>query len=88
MKSIVGYLALVLCLVSVGVWADAQSMAVAQDPMVFKKLDIDQDGLVSREEAQSIIGLVQSFETADANQDGQLDPAELANALPKPAAGQ
>ena len=88
MKQLVGMVALALCVVSIGVWAEAEDLAVAQDPMVFKKLDVDQDGLVSRDEAQSIIGLVQSFDSADANQDGQLNPAELADALPKPAAGK
>ncbi len=88
MKQLVGMIALALCVVSIGVWAEAEDLAVAQDPMVFKKLDVDQDGLVSRDEAQSIIGLVQSFDSADANQDGQLNPAELADALPKPAAGK
>lgn len=88
MKQLVGYVALVLCVVCVGAWAEAQDMAVAEDPMVFKNLDSNQDGLVSRAEAKSVIGLEQSFDTADANQDGQLDPNELANALPKPAAGK
>ena len=39
--------------------------------------DANQDGVVSREEAQSNPRLAGQFDTADANKDGQLDTAEM-----------
>ena len=75
-----------LLLPMVGVQADMNSMGVAEDPMAFVNLDKDRNGSVSRDEAESIVGLSQGFDAADRNQDGALDPAELASALPADAA--
>ncbi len=83
MKTILTVVGLGLGLASGMAAADAQSLAVADDPMVFKKVDADHDGYVNREEAQSIVGLEQGFDIADANKDGQLYPAEFAVALPR-----
>jgi hypothetical protein len=69
-------------LASGGTVAEVEDLSVADDPMVFKRLDADHDGLVSRQEAQSVVGLVQAFDTADANRDRHLDPTEFAVALP------
>ncbi len=83
MKTFLTVVGLGLGLSSGMVMADAQGLAVADDPMVFKNVDANHDGYVNRDEAQSIVGLEQGFDSADANKDGQLDPAEFAVALPR-----
>ncbi len=52
--------------------------AVAQSLPAFEEVDTNGDGVISEEEAQAVEGL--DFATADANQDGQLDRAEWAEA--------
>ena len=83
MKRRLGIAALSLMVSADFVWADMGGMDPSQDPMVFKHLDSDQNGKVSRQEAQSMTGLVLGFDAADRDRDGQLDPAELAVALPQ-----
>lgn len=43
----------------------------------FIKLDANQDGYISAQEAEADAALQQSWETTDANQDGQIDAAEF-----------
>ncbi len=83
MKEPFGIAALSLMTVANAAWAGMWGMDPARDPMVFKQLDSDQNGTVSRAEARSITGLVQGFDAADRDRDGQLNPAELAAALPQ-----
>ena len=52
------------------------SVAVA-DEDAFIKLDANQDGYISAQEATADPALQQSWETTDANQDGQVDAAEF-----------
>ena len=52
------------------------SVAVA-DEDTFIKLDANQDGYISAQEATADAALQQSWETTDANQDGQVDAAEF-----------
>jgi hypothetical protein len=48
----------------------------------FKAVDMDHDGLLSRDEVQAAIPEVLAvFSRADANMDGQLTPAEYETAL-------
>ena len=44
---------------------------------VFMKLDANEDGYISAQEAAADEALHQSWETTDANQDGQIDAAEF-----------
>ena len=46
----------------------------------FKKLDVDKDGAIGREEAARMQGLPELFDAADANKDGKLDPSEFSRA--------
>ena len=46
----------------------------------FKRLDVNRDGYVSREEARKIRGFDQAFTEADDNRDGKLDAAEFTKA--------
>ena len=43
----------------------------------FMKLDANEDGYISAQEAAADEGLHQRWETTDANQDGQIDAAEF-----------
>ncbi len=52
--------------------------ALAQELPSFEEVDANGDGAISEQEAQAVEGL--DFATADANQDGQLDRAEWAEA--------
>lgn len=52
------------------------SMAVAGED-TFMKLDANEDGYISAQEAAADEALQQSWETTDANQDGQIDAAEF-----------
>ena len=84
MRGLLGIAALSLTVVAGPIWAAGMGgMDPTRDPMVFKQLDRDQNGMVSRAEAQSMTGLVQGFDIADRDRDGQLNPAELATALPQ-----
>ncbi len=51
-------------------------------PLKFGNIDSDQDGYVSKAEADSLSGLELNFDVADANQDGQLNEQEFTNAIP------
>jgi Ca2+-binding EF-hand superfamily protein len=44
----------------------------------FSALDADQDGLVSKDEASVSPTVTQQWDMLDVNQDGNLDPTELA----------
>ncbi|MES9969287.1 MAG: hypothetical protein ABW092_04585 [Candidatus Thiodiazotropha sp.] len=50
--------------------------AIAGDD-AFSKLDVNADGAISSEEATASEMLYKGWETADANQDGQVDAAEF-----------
>jgi hypothetical protein len=50
--------------------------AVASED-AFIKLDVNEDGYISAQEAVADEPLHQSWETTDANQDGQIDAAEF-----------
>ena len=52
------------------------SLAVAGDD-AFSKLDSNADGAISSEEATASEALYKGWESADANQDGQVDAAEF-----------
>lgn len=43
----------------------------------FMKLDVNEDGYISAQEAAADESLHQRWETTDANQDGQIDAAEF-----------
>jgi Ca2+-binding EF-hand superfamily protein len=44
---------------------------------VFQMLDVNKDGLLSRDEVKSRPRLEKNFDVIDANKDGQLSPAEF-----------
>ena len=50
--------------------------AVASED-TFMKLDVNEDGYISAQEAAADEALHQRWETTDANQDGQIDAAEF-----------
>ena len=60
-------------LVSLALCAGISSPALAQSA-AFEKVDVNQDGMISAEEAAAIEGL--DFGAADLNGDGMLDKAE------------
>jgi hypothetical protein len=51
--------------------------AVVAGEEAFTKLDADADGAISAKEAIASESLYKGWETADANQDGQVDAAEF-----------
>lgn len=51
--------------------------AAVADEDTFMKLDANEDGYISAQEAAADEALQQSWETTDANQDGQIDAAEF-----------
>jgi hypothetical protein len=50
------------------------------EPVTFDKVDRNQDGLLTRQEAVNDRSLSVTFDTADANGDGSLDPHEYLQA--------
>lgn len=58
----------------------AQAQA-ADSEAVFTRLDANRDGVIDREEAGRLPGLMSVFGQADANSDGKLDKPELQSAL-------
>jgi Ca2+-binding EF-hand superfamily protein len=48
--------------------------------MAFKRLDANQDGMISREEAARQSGMSDRFEQLDQNRDGQLSSEEFGRA--------
>lgn len=54
-------------------------MAAASKMPAFESLDVDRDGYVSVQEAAPCKALADCFVTADADEDGQLNPAEYAS---------
>lgn len=51
--------------------------AAVADEDIFIKLDVNEDGYISAQEAAADESLYQHWETTDANQDGQVDAAEF-----------
>jgi hypothetical protein len=50
-------------------------------PVTFDQVDRDQNGLLSRQEAVNDTSLAVTFNTADTNGDGSLDPHEYLQAM-------
>ena len=57
---------------------EQQAGSTQAAPASFSQIDSNQDGMISKEEAQSFAALEISFDSADTNQDGSLDAAEFA----------
>jgi len=57
--------------------ADTSTTAVHRTTSKFKKLDTNNDGFISREEAASRPGLTKNFDTIDTNKDGKLSIEEV-----------
>jgi Ca2+-binding EF-hand superfamily protein len=55
----------------------ASACATSPDKPGCYAADANRDGVISREEAQSIPRLAGQFDTADANKDGKIDTAEM-----------
>jgi Ca2+-binding EF-hand superfamily protein len=58
--------------------AMAQPVTADDNAETFKKLDVDGDGFITKQEAEVNDDLVDSFDDGDNNDDGQLDMAEFA----------
>jgi hypothetical protein len=65
----------------------AAAVATAGENAYFTKLDTDGNGVLSKEEAAADPVLMESWATADANQDGQLEMAEFSAFEMKAAEG-
>ena len=80
-KQIVHYVMAALAAASIGA-AGAARAADSGGPVSpeFKKLDVNGDGYVSRDEARKIRHFDQAFSEADDNRDGKLDAAEFTKA--------
>lgn len=55
----------------------AQSASANDNAEIFKKLDVDGNGLITRQEAEANTDLAGSFDDGDDNDDGVLDLAEF-----------
>jgi Ca2+-binding EF-hand superfamily protein len=64
-------------LAAVLIAATASACATSPDKPNCYAADANRDGVISREEAQSIPRLAGQFDTADANKDGKIDTAEM-----------
>lgn len=60
--------------------ADAEQPPVQYDSPLFKKLDANRDGFVSRAEANGVRGFATAFSEADENRDGRLSRDEFIKA--------
>jgi len=56
--------------------------AMAAEQVSFSELDVNQDGAITRKEAASFAALEKTFDTADANNNGLIEPAEYPRAEP------
>jgi hypothetical protein len=56
--------------------------AMAAEQVSFSELDVNQDGAITRKEAASFAALEKIFDTADANNNGLIEPAEHPRAEP------
>jgi len=68
-------------------FANAEMPAATQTPAAeasFTQVDTDQDGLITKQEAQSFAAVELIFESADVNKDGTLDITEFSE-VQKPA---
>jgi hyperosmotically inducible periplasmic protein len=61
----------------------APAAAMARSSAEFKRLDVNEDGYVTREEARSVRGFESAFKDSDENHDGKLDAAEFDKAQVK-----
>ena len=80
---LIGYPALVIALATgFAVPAAAASSSGASEPpsAEFRKLDVNSDGYLSREEARKIRGFDKAFKEADDNHDSRLDASEFVKA--------
>jgi hyperosmotically inducible protein len=74
------------CVVTSALAAGSMGSAVAADSSggppsaEFKKLDVNHDGYLSREEVRKIRGFEKAFKEADENRDGRLDVDEFVKA--------
>jgi hypothetical protein len=72
--------ALALSTVSVAAFAADKSSSKADNWPSFKKVDADNNGAISMDEARSVPGLADSFTQYDKNSDGQLSQSEYESA--------
>jgi hypothetical protein len=69
----------IAALFSTGVYAAGETGQPSEGAMSFSDVDTNQDGYISKEEADAVGGdLAQNMEQYDQNQDQQLDQAEFA----------
>lgn len=71
---------LVAAVTSVSAAAQVTGRAPAEPSPEFKRLDINRDGYINREEAKKLKNFDQAFTDADDNRDGRLDPDEFVKA--------
>lgn len=73
--------ALTLAAVAASAWADDRAAynrrAAAADTALFQQLDLNRDGMLSREEARGDLHLGPRFEDMDVNRDGMVTREEL-----------
>jgi len=63
-----------VALLPLGAYAAGSSSTMQEN---FNKLDTNQDGYISQQEAQADKQLTQDWSKADSNQDGQIDQSEF-----------
>ena len=61
-------------------WCVSMAALAQAAPERFSALDANNDGFVSREEAEALSGFSKAFDEADANRDGRLDASEFTTA--------
>ncbi|HKJ87630.1 MAG TPA: EF-hand domain-containing protein [Gammaproteobacteria bacterium] len=62
---------------NVGCAAPTQHGHVAERPLGFQRLDLNQDGYLSRQEASAALELPELVRKADTDGDGRVSPGEL-----------
>jgi len=60
----------------------AATAMAAEHTLSFGEVDVNQDGAITRKEAASFAAIEKAFDTADANNNGLIEPAEYPRAEP------
>jgi Ca2+-binding EF-hand superfamily protein len=65
---------------------EATPSAAEEQTISFEQIDVDKDGMISKQEATSFSSVELIFDDADANQDGALDASEFSQVGSAPSA--
>jgi len=80
-------IALAVPLLVSALWEEAPQIVDPADAPAFLEIDSDHDGGISEDEAKQLPSLHNSFNDADLNQDGAIEPQEYLDAMGKTRVG-